>query len=53
MRATIDDGAPGCLSLAGALLERCVADQVLQGLQPAALELSMAAEQSLRAERAQ
>jgi len=51
MRATIDDGAPGCLSLAGAFLERCVADQVMQVLQPASLELSMAAEQSLRAAR--
>ena len=51
MRATIDYGAPGCLSLAGAFLERCVADQVMQVLQPASLELSMAAEQSLRAAR--
>jgi hypothetical protein len=53
MRATIDDGAPGCLSLAGAFLERFVADQVMQVLQPASLELSMAAEQALRAEREQ
>ena len=35
MRATIDDGAPGCLSLAGAFLERCVATQIMQVLQPA------------------
>src|SRR5256886_1585592 len=53
MRATIDYGAPGCLSLAGAFLERFVAAQVMQVLQPASLELSMAAEQSLRAEREQ
>lgn len=53
MRATIDDGAPGCLSLAGAFLERVVADQVLQVLQPASLALRMAAEQALRAEREQ
>src|SRR3989440_6413208 len=53
MRATIDYGVPGCLSLAGTFLERFVADQVMQVLQPASLELSMAAEQTLRAEREQ
>src|SRR5256886_6689446 len=53
MRATIDYGAPGCLSLAGAFLERFVAAQVMQVLQPASLELSMAVEQALRAEREQ
>ena len=53
MRATIDYGAPGCLSLAGAFLERFVAEEVMQVLQPASLELSMAAEQTLRAEREQ
>jgi DNA invertase Pin-like site-specific DNA recombinase len=53
MRATIDYGAPGCLSLVGAFLERFVAEQVMQVLQPASLELSMAAEQTLRAEREQ
>jgi hypothetical protein len=53
MRATIDDGVPGCLSRAGAFLERFVAEQVMQVLQPASLELSMAAEQALRAEREQ
>jgi hypothetical protein len=35
MRATSDDGAPGCLSLAGACLERCVATQMMPVLQPA------------------
>jgi len=53
MRATIDYGVPGCLSLAGTFLERFVADQVMQVLQAASLELSMAAEQSLRAAREQ
>jgi DNA invertase Pin-like site-specific DNA recombinase len=53
MRATIDYGAPGCLSLAGAFLDDFVATQIMQVLQPAALELSLAAEQALRAERAQ
>jgi DNA invertase Pin-like site-specific DNA recombinase len=51
MRATIDYGAPGCLSLAGTFLERFVATQLMQVLQPASLELSVAAEQALRAER--
>lgn len=51
MRATIDYGAPGCLSLAGAFLERFVATQIIQVLQPASLELSVAAEQALRGER--
>ena len=51
MRATIEDGAPGCLSCAGAFLERFVATQSMQVLQPASLELSVAAEQVRRAER--
>jgi Recombinase zinc beta ribbon domain len=51
MRATIDDGAPGGLSLAGAVLERFVATQLLQVLQPASLELSVAAAPARRAER--
>ena len=32
MRATIDYGAPGCLSLAGAFLERFVATQIMHVL---------------------
>ena len=51
MRATIDDGGPGCRSRAGAFLERFVAAQVMQVLQPASRELRRAAEQALRAER--
>jgi len=53
MRATSAAGGPGCRRLAGAFLERFVAEQVMQVLQPASLELSMAAEQALRAEREQ
>jgi hypothetical protein len=51
MRATIDYGAPGCLSLAGAFLERFIALQSMQVLQPASLELRVAAEQTRRAAR--
>ena len=46
-------GAPGCLSLAGTVVDDFVAEQVMQVLAPASLELSLAAEQALRAERAQ
>ena len=46
-------GAPGCLSLAGTVLDDLVAEQVMQILAPASLELSIAAEQALRAEREQ
>jgi DNA invertase Pin-like site-specific DNA recombinase len=53
MRATIDYGAPGCLSLSGAFLDRFVVQQLMAVLEPASLELSIAAEQALRAERAQ
>jgi hypothetical protein len=52
MRATIASGAPGGLSLAGAFLERFVAEQIMQGLQPASFEWSVAAEPALCAERA-
>jgi hypothetical protein len=53
MRATMDAGAPGCLSLAGAFLARCVAAPVLQGLPPASLAVRRAAAQSRRAAREQ
>jgi hypothetical protein len=53
MQATMSYGAPGCLSLAGTVLDDFVAGQVLQVLAPASLELSLAAEQALRAERVQ
>src|SRR3989441_3725269 len=53
MQATMSYGAPGCLSLAGTVLDNFVAEQVMQVLAPASLELSLAAEQALRAERVQ
>ncbi len=53
MRATIDYGVPGCLSLSGAFLDDFVVAQIMQVLQPASLELSIAAEHALRTERAQ
>ena len=53
MRATIDYGAPVCLSLSGAFLDDFVVAQLMAVLQPASLELSLAAEHVLRAERTQ
>ena len=53
MRATIDYGVPGCLSLSGAFLDDFVVAHIMQVLQPASLELSIAAEHALRTERAQ
>jgi DNA invertase Pin-like site-specific DNA recombinase len=44
LRATMDYGAPGCLSLSGALLDAWVVAQLMAVLQPASLELSIAAE---------
>ena len=49
----MDDGAPPCLSLTGACLERVVVEQIMQVLQPASLEVSLATEHALRGERAQ
>jgi DNA invertase Pin-like site-specific DNA recombinase len=51
IRDTIDYGAPGCLSLAGTFLDDFVAEHLLRVLQPASLEVSLAAEHALRAER--
>jgi DNA invertase Pin-like site-specific DNA recombinase len=42
MRATIDYGAPLCLSLSGAFLDDFVVTQLMAVLQPASLELSLA-----------
>ena len=53
LQATMSYGAPGCLSLAGTVLDDFVAEQVMQVLEPASVELSLAAEQALRAEREQ
>jgi len=52
-RGAIDYGMPVCMSLSGAILDAFVAEQIMQILQPAALELSLAAEQALRTEREQ
>jgi DNA invertase Pin-like site-specific DNA recombinase len=46
-----DYGAPECQHLAGAPLERVVSQQVLAALEPAALELSLAAAETLQRER--
>src|SRR4029453_11078611 len=53
MQATMAYGAPGCLGLAGTVLDDVVAGQVMQVLAPASWRLSLAAEQALRAEGAQ
>ena len=51
LRATIDDGAPGCLSVSGAVLDDGVVAQLRAVLQPASLAWSIAAAHALRAAR--
>jgi DNA invertase Pin-like site-specific DNA recombinase len=51
-RAAIDYAAPQCQGLAGRPLDELVAAQVLAALEPAALELSLAAADDLQQERA-
>jgi hypothetical protein len=51
-RATVEYAEPRCQSLAGGRLDDLVASCVLAALQPAALELSLAAADDLRQERA-
>jgi hypothetical protein len=51
-RGVMDYGAPPCLSLTGACLERLVVEQIMPVLPPASLAVSLAAEHALRAERA-
>src|SRR5204862_3344277 len=51
-RAAIDYAAPLCQGLAGRPLDELVAAQVLAALEPAALELSLAAADDLQQERA-
>src|SRR5438067_562628 len=51
-RAAVDYGAPLCQGLAGRPLDDLVATQVLATLEPAALELSLAAADDLHQERA-
>jgi hypothetical protein len=50
-RATMADGASGCLSLSGAFLDDGVVAQRMAVLQPASLALSLAAAHALRAAR--
>jgi len=52
-RAMLDYAEPVCLGLSGQVLDTLVAEQVLAALEPAAVELSLAAEADLRAERQQ
>ena len=49
--AVIDYGEPQCIGLSGRFLDEFVGAQILTVLQPASLELSLAAEADLRAER--
>src|SRR3989442_5804593 len=42
VRATIDEGAPGCLSVSGAFLDAGVVAQLMAVLQPASLALRIA-----------
>jgi hypothetical protein len=51
-RGTIDYGEAICQSLSGKFLDDFVAQQIIKVLKPASLELSLAAEADLRAERA-
>lgn len=51
-RRALDYGAPACQSLAGEPLERLVAEQILQVVTPAGLELSLRATAECQRERA-
>lgn len=50
-RANIDYGEPGCQSLSGEVVDQFVAGHILRALEPASLELSMAAGDDLQQER--
>ena len=52
-RAVIDYGEPVCQGLSGEFLDAFVTKQILEVLQPASLELSLAAEAELRGQRQQ
>lgn len=52
-RAMTDYGEPVCQGLSGEVLDQFVVEQVMQVLEPAALELSLAAEAELRGQRQQ
>jgi len=51
-RAMIDYGEPTCLGMNGEFLDEFVTRQIMKVLQPASLELSLAAEANLEQERA-
>jgi DNA invertase Pin-like site-specific DNA recombinase len=53
MRGAIDYAEPVCLSLAGKRLDELVSTEVLKALQPAALELSLAAVEDVQKQRQQ
>jgi hypothetical protein len=50
-RAMVDYAEPLCLSVSGEFLDNFVVEQIFKVLEPGAIELSLAAEQDLRAER--
>ncbi len=52
-RHALDYGTRACQSLSGVAVERLVAEQVLEAVQPAGLALSLAASQEIERERAQ
>lgn len=52
-RAAINYGEPQCLGLAGDRLDQLVASEVLKALQPAALELTLAALENIEEQRQQ
>jgi hypothetical protein len=51
-RAMIDYGEPTCIGMNGEFLDQFVVEQIMKVLQPASLELSLAAEANLEKERA-
>jgi len=53
LRDAIDYGGPSCQSLSGEVLESFVIERLLQVVQPASLQLSLAASQDVERERTQ
>ena len=53
LRKAIDYGETRCQSLSGAVLEKFVAERLLQAISPASLELSLAAAEDVEQERKQ
>jgi DNA invertase Pin-like site-specific DNA recombinase len=52
-RRSLDHGAPRCISLSGREIENLAAEQLLVALEPASLELSLAAAERIESERAE